>query len=100
MRRLGHDLAPRHGWEPESVLAIRPRMKLVLQPSLPYPNSCLGTSPPQQGRGTASAHSTGRARYFRANSAVLDPVIADPIKAILFDLGPGEGLWRDPTDIP
>src|SRR6516162_10871265 len=26
-------------------------MSLVLQPSLPYPNSCLGTSPHQQGRG-------------------------------------------------
>jgi hypothetical protein len=55
---------PRHGWKPESVLAVRPRMRLVLQPSLPCPNSCPGTSPHQQGRGTASAHSTGRTRYF------------------------------------
>src|SRR5262249_48740838 len=33
------------------VLAVRPRVTLALQPYLPYPNSCQGTSPHQQGRG-------------------------------------------------
>ena len=34
------------------LLAVRPRANSALQPSLPYPNSCQGTSPHQQGRGT------------------------------------------------
>jgi transposase len=36
-------------------LAIKPRMSLVLQSLLPYPDSCLGTSPHQQGRDTKMA---------------------------------------------
>jgi len=43
---------PRHGWKPEAALAAKPRVSLVLPPSLPYPNSCPGASPHQQGRGT------------------------------------------------
>src|SRR5215471_7304622 len=43
---------PRHGWKPVRVLAVRPRVSSALQPYLPYPNSCQGTSPHQQGRGT------------------------------------------------
>ena len=43
---------PRHDWKPVRVLAVRPRASLALQPYLPYPNSCQGTSPHQQGRGT------------------------------------------------
>src|SRR6266702_4261922 len=36
-------------------------MSLVLRPSLPYPNSCQGTSPHQQGRGTkmSEPHNVG-----------------------------------------
>src|SRR5215469_10667416 len=43
---------PRHGWKPVRVLAVRPRVSSALQPYRPYPNSCQGTSPHQQGRGT------------------------------------------------
>ena len=43
---------PRHGWKPVRVLAVRPRVSLALQSFLPFPNSCQGTSPHQQGRGT------------------------------------------------
>jgi len=43
---------PRHGWKSVRVLAVRPRVSLTLQPYPPYPNSCQGTSPHQQGRGT------------------------------------------------
>jgi len=32
-----------------AALAIKPRMSLVLQSLLPYPDSCMGTSPHQQG---------------------------------------------------
>jgi len=43
---------PCYGWKPVRVSAVRPRASLALQPYLPYPNSCQGTSPHQQGRGT------------------------------------------------
>ena len=43
---------PRDDWKPVRVLAVRPRASSALQPYLPYPNSCQGTSPHQQGRGT------------------------------------------------
>src|ERR1051325_4011866 len=43
---------PCHGWKPVRVSAVRPWVSLALQPYLPYPNSCQGTSPHQQGRGT------------------------------------------------
>ena len=43
---------PCHGWKPVRVSAVRPRVSLALQPYLPYPNGCQGTSPHQQGRGT------------------------------------------------
>src|SRR3974390_3811026 len=38
--------------EPAAASADRPRMSLALQSFLPFPNSCQGTSPHQQGRGT------------------------------------------------
>ena len=43
---------PCHGWKPVRVSAVRPRASLALQPYLPYPNGCQGTSPHPQGRGT------------------------------------------------
>jgi hypothetical protein len=41
---------PRRDRKPAAVLDIRPRMSLELRSPLPYPNSCLGTSPHQQER--------------------------------------------------
>jgi hypothetical protein len=39
-------------WKPAAASAFKPRMSLVLQSLLPFPNSCQGMSPHQQGRGT------------------------------------------------
>jgi transposase len=41
---------PRRDWKPVAALVVGP-----LQSFLPHPNSCLGTSPYQQGRGTKMA---------------------------------------------
>ena len=46
---------PRHDWKPAAVSDVTPRMSLVLQSFLPYPDSCLGTSPHQQGWDTKMA---------------------------------------------
>ena len=40
---------PHHGWKTAVVSDVTPRMSLALQSFLPYPNSCQGTSPHQQG---------------------------------------------------
>jgi hypothetical protein len=40
---------PCYGWKPVRVSAFRPRPSLALQPYLPYPNSCQGTSPHRSG---------------------------------------------------
>jgi transposase len=46
---------PRHDWKPAAASDVTPRMSLVLQSFLPYPDSCLGTSPHQQGWDTKMA---------------------------------------------
>src|SRR6516225_7463236 len=51
-RRLRPDWAGFACWKPAAASADRPRMSLALQSCLPFPNSCQGTSPHQQGRGT------------------------------------------------
>ena len=43
---------PRRDWKPAAASDCKPRMSLELQSFLPNPNSCLGTSPHQQGRDT------------------------------------------------
>ena len=40
---------PHRDWKPVAASVFRPRVSLVLQSLLPYPDSCLGTSPHQQG---------------------------------------------------
>ena len=49
---VGSRHRPRLDWKPAAASADRPRMSLALQSFLPFPNSCQGTSPHQQGRGT------------------------------------------------
>jgi hypothetical protein len=48
--------APHHGWKTAVFSDVTPRMSLVLQSFLQYPNSCQGTSPPDDrcGRGWES----------------------------------------------
>jgi transposase len=46
---------PRHDWKPAGASDPNPRMSFELQSFLPNPNSCLGTSPHQQGRDTKMA---------------------------------------------
>src|SRR5262249_52570171 len=48
-------LSPRRDWKPAAASDVRPRMSLVLQSLLPYPHSCQGTSPHQQGWDTKMA---------------------------------------------
>ena len=48
-------LSPRRDWKPAAASVPKPRMSLVLRSLLPYPNSCLGTSPHQQGWDTKMA---------------------------------------------
>ena len=50
MTGAGSRPVPRRDRKPAAVLDIRPRMSLELRSPLPYPNSCLGTSPHQQER--------------------------------------------------
>ena len=45
-------LSPRRDRKPAAASVTKPRMSLELRSLLPSPNSCLGTSPHQQGRGT------------------------------------------------
>jgi len=45
----------RRDWKPVAASVVGPRMSLVLRSFLPHPNSCLGTSPYQQGRDTKMA---------------------------------------------
>src|SRR5215471_14269497 len=52
---VGSRHRPRRDRKPAAVLDRKPRMSLELQSLLPNPNSCLGTSPHQQGRGTKMA---------------------------------------------
>src|SRR5262249_2112573 len=47
--------SPRRDRKPAGVSDIRPRVSLVLRSLLPYPNSCQGTSPHQQGWDTKMA---------------------------------------------
>ena len=47
--------SPRRDRKPAGVSDIRPRVSLVLQSLLPYPHSCQGTSPHQQGWDTKMA---------------------------------------------
>src|SRR3974377_1085677 len=49
---VGSRHRPRLDWKPAAASADRPRMSVSLQSFLPCPNSCQGTSPYQQGRGT------------------------------------------------
>src|SRR5690348_13517316 len=44
-----------HGWKTAVFSEVTPRMSLVLQSFLQYPNSCQGTSPHQQGWDTKMA---------------------------------------------
>ena len=44
--------APRRDRKPAGASVERPRVSLELRSLLPYPNSCLGASPHQQGRDT------------------------------------------------
>ena len=50
-----HQLAPVMTGSPAAASDVTPRMSLVLQSFLPYPDSCLGTSPHQQGWDTKMA---------------------------------------------
>src|SRR6201982_3402564 len=43
---------PRRDWKPAAASALKPRMSLVLQSLLPFPDSCQGRNPHQQGRAT------------------------------------------------
>src|SRR5215204_3190258 len=45
-------LSPRRDRKPAAASDAKPRMSLELRSLLPYPNSCLGASPHQQGRDT------------------------------------------------
>src|SRR5829696_5018509 len=55
MTGVGSRHRPRRDWKPVAASVTRPRMSLVLQSLLPYPDSCQGTSPHQQGRDTKMA---------------------------------------------
>ena len=50
MMGVGSRHRPHRGWKPVAASVTRPRMSLVLQPFLPFPHSCQGPSPHQQGR--------------------------------------------------
>src|SRR5215211_6312052 len=47
---VGSRHRPHRGWKPVAASVTRPRMSLVLQPFLPFPHSCQGPSPHQQGK--------------------------------------------------
>src|SRR5215204_5235146 len=47
---VGSRHRPRRDWKPVAASVTRPRMSLVLQSFLPFPHSCQGPSPHQQGR--------------------------------------------------
>src|SRR5215216_1995635 len=47
---VGSRHRPRRDWKPVAASVTRPRMSLVLQSLLPFPHSCQGSSPHQQGR--------------------------------------------------
>ena len=50
MTGVGSRHRPRCDWKPVAASVTRPRMRLVLQSLLPFPHSCQGPSPHQQGR--------------------------------------------------
>ena len=50
MTGVGSRHRPRRDWKPVAASVTRPRMSLVLQSFLPFPHSCQGPSPHQQGR--------------------------------------------------
>src|SRR5215207_730589 len=50
MTGVGSRHRPRRDWKPVAASVTRPRMSLVLQSFLPFPHSCQGSSPHQQGR--------------------------------------------------
>ena len=50
MTGVGSRHRPRRDWKPVAASVIGPRMSLVLQSFLPFPHSCQGPSPHQQGR--------------------------------------------------
>src|SRR3954454_20742095 len=50
MTGVGSQHRPRRDWKPVAASVTRPRMSLVLQSLLPFPHSCQGPSPHQQGR--------------------------------------------------
>src|SRR3989442_10518112 len=50
MRGVGARSRPRRDRKPAAASDPNPRMSLELRSLLPYPNSCLGSSPHQQGR--------------------------------------------------
>src|SRR5260221_12313404 len=52
MTGVGSRYRPRRDRKPAAASDPNPRMSLELRSLLPYPNSCLGTSPHQQGRDT------------------------------------------------
>src|SRR5215468_2572279 len=54
-RGFGHDRLPVAAGSPQALRIPKPRMSLALQSLLPYPNSCVGASPHQQGRDTKMA---------------------------------------------
>src|SRR5262249_38659933 len=69
-RGFDHDRLPVATGSPQALRNPKSRMSLALQSLLPYPNSCLGASPHQQGRGTKMtvAHSiTSLARATNAS---------------------------------
>src|SRR4029453_15546314 len=55
MAGVGSRYRPRRDRKPTGASDPNPRMSLELRSLLPYPNSCLGASPHQQGRGTKMA---------------------------------------------
>src|SRR6185503_3066523 len=52
MTGVGSRHRPRRDRKPVAAWVDRPRVSQVLQSFLPFPDSCQGTSPHQQGRGT------------------------------------------------
>ena len=59
MTGVGSRHRPRRDRKPAAASDLKPRMSLELRSHLPYPNSCLGTSPHQQGRDTKMLSSCG-----------------------------------------
>ena len=92
--RVGSRYRPRRDRKAAAASVLKPRMSLELRSLLPHPNSCLGTSPHQQGRGRKKLSICGIDDVIWADRSQRSAQHADRTLAVALIHEPSQGRSR------